>query len=301
MTPVLRRLFRTLGAASPPLAARLADLLFCTPPRSRAPRSLAALQRTGRRFELTVDRRRVVGWRWGDGPAVLLVHGWGSRGSRLGVYVPPLTQAGYSVVAFDAPGHGASGWGTSSLPEFARSALALRHVTGPVHAVVAHSLGGAATMLAMRWGLEARRVALIAPPANPLGWVDRFAELFQLERDVVALMRERMERRLRFSWTELDMLRAARDMDAPAMVVHDRDDPTVPWQDGAAVAGAWPGAKLVTTEGLGHRDIVRDPAIVRAVTDFVADEAPPVEATWLEQELFNRPLRWARMEQAHPR
>jgi hypothetical protein len=39
---------------------------------------------------------------------------------------------------------------------------------------------------------------------------------------------------------------------------------------GAAIAAAWPGAELVTTEGLGHRRILRDPAVVARVTDFLA-------------------------------
>ena len=39
--------------------------------------------------------------------------------------------------------------------------------------------------------------------------------------------------------------------------------------DGAAVAASWLGAELVTTRGLGHRRILRDPAVVLRVAEFL--------------------------------
>ena len=88
----------------------------------------------------------------------------------------------------------------------------------------------------------------------------------------------------------------------PLLVVHDRDDREVPWQDGAAIAAAWPGARRVDTVGLGHQRILRDPAVVQAVAEFVAEAAPTCghgrpraadgcEACALEAELFAPDLR----------
>jgi pimeloyl-ACP methyl ester carboxylesterase len=91
----------------------------------------------------------------------------------------------------------------------------------------------------------------------------------RLDADLVARMRECMERRLGVPWEELDVVAAVRQATAPALVVHDRDDRRVPWSEGAAVAAAWPGARLVITAGLGHRDVVFHPEVVRTVTEFV--------------------------------
>jgi pimeloyl-ACP methyl ester carboxylesterase len=274
MKAVLRLILKALRLASPAGAAWLADRLLCTPPRVRVTRPVRAFLRTGRRFGLTVGGRRVAAWSWGEGPAVLLVHGWGSCGGHLGDYAAPLIASGYAVVTFDAPGHGASGWGISSLPEFARSILAADRLRGPFHAVIAHSLGSAAAALAVRWGLEPARVALISAPAHPPRWLPDFAERMDIDADVVTRMRERMERRLGVPWDELDVVAAARRATAPALVVHDRKDRRVPWREGAAVAAAWPGARLVITEGLGHRDVVRHPEVVRTVTEFVTRREP---------------------------
>jgi pimeloyl-ACP methyl ester carboxylesterase len=231
---------------------------------------------------------------------VYLVHGWGGRGGRLHQLATALLDAGFAVVWFDAPGHGAAGRGMSSMPEFARALLAVVRTYGPAHAVVTHSMGGAATALAVRWGLDARRFAFLAPPVNPAAWVIPFAAALGLRPDVIEALRARSEHRLRIRWTDLDVPTIAGRMARPLLVVHDRDDATVPWLDGATIADAWPGARLVTTSGLGHRGVVRDPAVVAEVVRFVngggaAERAGDgaTEAERLERELFSPDLRRA--------
>jgi pimeloyl-ACP methyl ester carboxylesterase len=48
----------------------------------------------------------------------------------------------------------------------------------------------------------------------------------------------------------------------PTMVVHDRLDKEVPYDEGAKLGTTWPSAELVTTEGLGHQRILRDPEVI---------------------------------------
>src|SRR5438132_12961483 len=75
--------FGAVRRASPWLASRWAERLFCSPPRRAISERMAAWLAGGRRFDLMVGGRRVAAWSWGDrGPGVLLVHGWGSRGAR---------------------------------------------------------------------------------------------------------------------------------------------------------------------------------------------------------------------------
>ena len=297
--PALRRAFGAVQAASPALAARLFERLFFTPPRSPLAADAREFLRTGRPFALTVSRRPVVGWRWGAGPVVYLVHGWGGRGGRLGAFARPLIEAGYAVVTFDAPGHGASGWGLSSMPEFARALLAVVARHGRPHGVIAHSLGGAAATLAASWGVSADRFALLAPAADPAAFAQVFATELGAATEVVAQVKSRSERRLQFSWDDLDVCALAARMTAPALVVHDRADDTVPFSEGAAIAASWPGARLVETDGLGHRGVVRDPAVVTEVVEFIAGASlgaagalPRGETASLEHELFYRETRW---------
>src|SRR5262245_26690483 len=102
MLGALRLLFRAGGSFAPSLTARAAGALFRLPPRHRTSDFERATLAEGHPSELETSSGRLATWQWGKGPAILLVHGWGSRGARLCSFVEPIVSAGYSAVAFDA-------------------------------------------------------------------------------------------------------------------------------------------------------------------------------------------------------
>ena len=52
-------------------------------------------------------------------------------------------------------------------------------------------------------------------------------------------------------------------------MIHDRGDRQTPWADSARLVASLPDARLVTTDGLGHRRILEDAGVVHAVTSFL--------------------------------
>jgi pimeloyl-ACP methyl ester carboxylesterase len=58
----------------------------------------------------------------------------------------------------------------------------------------------------------------------------------------------------------------------PALVVHDLEDHEVPWAEGERYARHWPGARLLTTTGLGHHRIVDDREVIDASLRFLQGE-----------------------------
>lgn len=275
---VVRSLFRGLTPIAPAVAAELAVALFRRPPGHRGSETERVALASGQKIDLPLNGRRLAVWRWGEGPAVLLVHGWGSRGARLASFIAPLTEAGFSVVAFDAPGHGASAGKLSSLPQFISAIEEVGRRFGLVEAVVAHSMGGAATTLAMGRGLSVGRAVFLAPAADPAGYSARFADLVGLAPALLARMKAKIEKRFGTRWEEFDVLGAARKMTAPLLVFHDPDDRDVAWTDGAAIVAAWPGAELVSTEGLGHRRIVHDASVVARAVAFLVGKGEATRA-----------------------
>jgi pimeloyl-ACP methyl ester carboxylesterase len=291
------RLLARASARWPRVAARWLEPLFRRTPRRR-PVSEAAREvlAAGERFTVFLDGKPIVAWRWGlaGAPTVLLVHGWGGRAAQMTGFVEPLVAAGLSPVAFDAPGHGESPGAHSSLPELARAIAAVAAAAGPPAAVVGHSLGGAATALAVaRGALQTDRVALLAPPADARAWFSGFADRLALAPEVAAATRARVEERVGLRLDTLHVAALAPSLRVPALVIHDTGDAKVPWADGAAYAAAAPSAALVTTEGLGHDGILRDDATVRRAVEFVAGARVPDETAELERELYERERRWA--------
>lgn len=294
----LRGAFRLLGPALPGPAAQAAEALFFTPPRSNPSAPTRRFLATGKRVPLPAAGGSVVTWSWGEGPTVLLVHGWGGVGGQLASFVAPLVEAGFTARTFDAPGHGASDGRWSSLVEIAHSLEAIAGRFGAPHAVIAHSLGAAATALALHHGFTSQRAVFIGPPSSPVEWTEQFAQRYAIAPRILAAMQERAERRLGFRWSELDVTALAAGRRTPLLVIHDRDDREVAWSEGAAIARAWPGADLLTTTGLGHRRILREPAVLSAATAFatqgIRDAARrPTPSAALESYLYDRDARGA--------
>jgi len=266
---MLRTAFRTVGTVAPGVAARWAEAIFCRPPRNEPRPTEEAFLATGARLSVRSENQDLAVWGWGQGPVVVLAHGWGSRAGRFSSLAAALVSAGFRVVLFDAPAHGASKGVLASLPQFSRALRAVADAVGPVYGLVGHSLGGAAVSLAMGTGLQAQRAVLLASPADVVLYSHAFAEHLRLPMRAHDAMRRNLEHRLQFRWEELHVPTLARRMTAPALIVHDRDDPDVPYSHGEEIAQAWPGAEFLATAGLGHRSVVRDPEVIRRTVTFL--------------------------------
>jgi pimeloyl-ACP methyl ester carboxylesterase len=265
----------------PELAGAWAERMFLTPPRPRDA-AASALDLIDARNTFVEHKRRLIStWRWGsrDAPAVLLAHGWGGNAAQMRPFVFPLLQAGYRVIAYDQPAHGVSEGKLTGLPDFADvlGEVAAHH--GNVQGVVAHSLGGAGAALALAWGkVSYRRIVLVSPPSDLVGYSRRFARWYWMPEPVRKAMQRAIEERYGVLWEEIEVPRVAPRLNAQALVIHDRDDRLMPWTHGAKVARHWPNARLLSTDGLGHRRILADDTVTRSAADFIAGRATAADS-----------------------
>jgi pimeloyl-ACP methyl ester carboxylesterase len=267
-----------LSRLAPALAERAGLWLFITPPR-RFPRQLPEVEGlTPLRTTLRSGRYRIGAWEWGEGPAVLLIHGWGGQASQWVPFVRPLVAAGYRVIAPDLPAHGFSSGRRATLPDFVRAVGTVGWHAGRVQGIVAHSLGGTATALALARGLPVQRVVLIAPPADMPYFVRQLAAWMHLPGPRLDGLLRRVARRAGMALDALDLRRVAPTLNTPALVVHSRKDREVPFAHGAAIAAAWPGAILLPLEGSGHTRVLEDPAVIAAAVEFVRTAPAPASA-----------------------
>jgi pimeloyl-ACP methyl ester carboxylesterase len=262
---------------SPERAVDTAARIFTSPPRhAHTARELEFLV-TGERFDVAGFDGHLAAWRFGarGRPAVILSHGWGGRGAQLRSFVPALVDSGYQVVLFDHTAHGMSAGSEATLVHFVKGLEAVvEHVEAggsPVVGLVAHSLGAAAAAAWLNQTRRELRVALIAPPTSLERYSTYFARRLGIAETIRRAMQERFERKLGFRWSEFELPQSVARMRAAALVVHDAQDNEVAFSSGLALARAWHGARLVRTQGLGHRAILRDPGVVQDVADFIAD------------------------------
>jgi pimeloyl-ACP methyl ester carboxylesterase len=278
--------FRYAEHVMPGPAGRLArDLWFTAPPRMAE----LPVPDGGEPFEVEAQGHVVRGRVWGDAArstrTVYLVHGWGGRGSQFGAMVEPLLESGHRVVMLDAPAHGDSDHGPAGPRrtngvEFAKALDAVFCRFGPAEAVVAHSLGTIATYLALRFGwLGTTRLVLIAPMVESQSLFDQFQTALGFgERTRRAFDRSILD------WVGIPVaefdarFQAAHVAPVPTLVVADRGDRQTPYDDVVDFAKSI-DAPLVTTEGLGHRKILRDRDVILSVVDFVSGQEVEASGT----------------------
>jgi pimeloyl-ACP methyl ester carboxylesterase len=270
----LSRFYGFAQALSPSLAARLALRMFLTPPRRRLDPDDAPIVAQAVRTLVPVGADAFTKWTWGEGaPVVVVLHGWGSHAARFGNFIAPLRAAGYTVVGIDAPAHGASPGRTSDLPRFRDSLAAVLRAHEPVHAVIGHSLGGAATLTVLAESREClpRKICLFGVPSDMDYILESFAMMLGLKPRALAKLRERFERKFGRSARDISITAAAPHVRIPVLVVHDEEDNVAPLAQGNALAAAIPGARVLLTRGLGHSGGLRDAATIERVVEFLAE------------------------------
>ncbi|PWK87738.1 alpha/beta hydrolase [Fulvimonas soli] len=269
---VVRAGFALGGRLAPRRTVARAARLFATPLASSRTRAQAAPPDAAmKRGTLEVDGRAIATYLWGDPaaqPYALLVHGWSSFGLRFLPWVPRLRALGYAVVAFDQPGHGHSGGRLCTLPDFVATVRAVGRRYGHAALAVAHSLGGAAVTLAQDEDWHAARLVLVAPAADMRAATRRFFRLVRLGGHLREPFFACLQQRTGVHVDELRLEPKLRTLGQPALIVHDLDDADVPWAEGERYAQHWPGARLLTTQGLGHRRVLDAPEVIDAALAF---------------------------------
>jgi pimeloyl-ACP methyl ester carboxylesterase len=243
-------------------------------PERRAPRPSSVL------WDATTKPSANVGplamWRAGAGPCIVLVHGWETDHRDMDAFVAPLVAAGRSVVAFDFPAHGESPGETATLPDLAEALAAVCAFAGPVDGIVAHSVGCAATAIALAGGMRVRRAAFVAPPLRYEAFVRAYAERAGADGD--ALVSALAKLGLDVSPLDLRANAATMDDHIPLLLVHSTDDRVCAVENTHRIAAVWPGATKAIVEGLGHSRILRNEDVVARVRDFLIDEGGSLAA-----------------------
>jgi pimeloyl-ACP methyl ester carboxylesterase len=207
-------------------------------------------------------------------PVVLLVHGWGGHAGQMLPLAQAVAAAGLRPVLLELPAHGRSAGTMSNSPQFAR---AIAYVTArlaadghALRAAVAHSLGANGLALAAARGLPAERLVLLAPPASPREYTRYFAHTFGLNEATRLSMQRLFESREGVLMPQLEPAAVGPRIAQPTLIVHDRDDRVNRFGDAEAYRDAIAGARLVATQGWGHRRILKEAEVLAQVTRFVA-------------------------------
>jgi pimeloyl-ACP methyl ester carboxylesterase len=240
------------------------------PPRDWELPLLAQSERITLRFGLSALK-------WGQGPAVLLMHGWEGRPTQFASLITALVEAGYSVIALDGPAHGRSPGREAHVLLFARAMLEAAAELPPLHAVVGHSMGGASAMLAVQLGLRTEALVSIAAPSRFLDVLRGFAGMVGLPARARSAFIQQVELTMGMPLKHLDV--AHYQMNIPGLIVHAEDDTFVSVKACQVIHDAWFDSRLLRLEQGGHQKVLADPRVIEGVLALLAGRHVPERQT----------------------
>lgn len=262
--------FRLFGTHLPQLMSWWALRLWSQTYRFDPPARERRLQLRASECPLTVNGINIKAWKWGDGPSVLLAHGWNGRGMQLGRLVDPLLSAGYQVITFDAPGHGQSEGVRTHLTQMSQVIQALSKQHGPFHSAVGHSFGVAALSAAISNGMSVQNLIALSSPGGLSNLIGRYCQAMSIPLQTEQYLRQRLEKRIGSElWQRFAKSYPIDSGVERSLIIHDKDDKWVDWHESEQLSQYWPDAELILTEGLGHQRILRDPSLLREIIRFI--------------------------------
>jgi pimeloyl-ACP methyl ester carboxylesterase len=223
-----------------------------------------------RGFDLILHNKLVKCWKWGEGPAILLAHGWNGRGVQLHPFIEPLIEKGYSVITYDAPGHGESQGKTSSYFEFTdtiRTLLTQNNNYG-IQGIIAHSLGASATVNSIAKEGCPIQAVLIAPALRLKEILHGFFDDVGIPEPIYQELIGEYENEFGYNMHEDNPGNLLKQITSEILIVHDRDDRTIPYVDSEEISDRFQNINLYTTGGLGHKRILTDAAVVDFITNY---------------------------------
>jgi pimeloyl-ACP methyl ester carboxylesterase len=204
---------------------------------------------------------------WGEGETILLVHGWAANQTDMFGFVPEIIARGLRAVTVDLPAHGESSGEIAGLEELGQGILVIGKQLGHLKGVIAHSVGGAATQLAIVNGLDVERAVMLASPEDYELGVRQFGELKGFSQQETAQMMEVLkEMNVRLQIRSADLVP---EIKVPALIVHSKDDPVVPVSTAQNLCKYWRDSTILEVDGMKHRGLLKDPRVIRETVTYL--------------------------------
>ena len=279
----LTKTFSFFSRVSPQLTSKVAAQLFVLPQRYKLSKDEQDMLNEGTPLHIHVGARQIAGWRWGRGPSVLLVHGWSGCAAQFTPLIRSLIERNYSVIAFDLPAHGQSAGKQTNLYECMNTVEAIANRYEPFHGVLGHSFGGLAAALVLNETRNTNRLVLVSPLTGANYALHTFGSMIGVNTDVQTRVREYFENKLGIAFAECDFSVLADRLAIPTLVVHDRGDRMILWNETAKWVEDCDQAQLLTTEGLGHQRILADTRVAERIKGFLGEGKVDIRSSLLSE------------------
>ena len=262
-------LVRTLGVIFPTWTAKWAFGVFTSP--LKYPRTAEEQDFWNQGLPLTF-LSGAHGRKFGEGPCVWMVHGWEGRGSQFKEFTLTLLKNGYSVMLWEAAGHGDTPGKHTNLIEVTDwLEKDLRSQVEPPKALIGHSFGGAASSFVAGRNVPTPLVIVISAPIEIFKIFRNFWERIRLPARARKVFVELAEKKTGVVVQELNTAQSSKGYRHHILVIHDQNDKEVPFENLEKYKSINPNVETFATTGLGHRRILNSPILAEKIVSALKE------------------------------
>lgn len=268
-----------LGKPFPGLTARMFLSMYSRPPKRKLRESHLAVKQKAvaapmRFSRYPFDERPITiyTYRWGQpGKKVLLLHGWGGSPFDFRQMITALVNAGYEVIGMDAPAHGASEGRQTNLVQWMHVLEQLLGRTGPVHAIVGHSLGGLSAALALvHKQVQVPRLVMVSSAVSAPVFFRETFQLFRIPDRVMPRVQEIIIKTLQNDLQQLDLFKHIHRIKAgKILIAYDENDGVVKQEQIEDFLRQYPSIQSLKISSEGHFRIMRNEQVISRVVAFM--------------------------------
>ncbi|MCH3882286.1 MULTISPECIES: alpha/beta fold hydrolase [Tenacibaculum] len=213
---------------------------------------------------------QLYSWEGGE-KKVLLIHGWEGQAGNFSDLIEKLLIDGFTVYSFDAPSHGYSSKGKTSLFEFTELVGVLIKKY-QVKLLVSHSFGGVATTYALfkNQDIQIEKYVLITTPDKFLERINDVSEMVGINDKVKNLLINRLEKETNNDVKNLNVSEFVKSINVEkSLIIHDINDKVIPISRSKNVHKNWDVSKFMEVEGTGHFRILRTKEVINSVINYL--------------------------------
>ncbi|MEM8896558.1 MAG: alpha/beta fold hydrolase [Bacteroidota bacterium] len=256
-----KRLFVFLNRFFPSVAANMITQIMASP-RVRPLKDFEEeVLEKAHKERVLYQQFEVQKYSWGkpSRPKVLMIHGWEGRAGNFGGLVETLVQKGYHVIAYDAPAHGKSSRGKTSMFQ------ALSFVSEMIGAhqpeiLISHSFGSvcAAFSLLDHPNLMIKQWYMVTTPNNFKDRIGEMSQKFGLTSATQNHLIKLLEEGTPVSMDEMNMKYVGEKITnlQEGIIIHSTSDRILPISKARKTQKDLPNTEMVELEGLGHYGIL---------------------------------------------
>ncbi|GAA3616108.1 alpha/beta hydrolase [Flavivirga amylovorans] len=270
------RLFKFIGVLinfisyfSREYAAKLSIKLFSTPLKGRLDAEATQYLNTAIQEDVIHENILIKTYLWkGKKETILLAHGWESNTYRWKSLIEILKPLDYTIIALDAPAHGASG-GKLFNALFYSECIHTVAKKFKAHTLIGHSVGGTSTIFSQyNYQLESvKKIVALGAPADFVDVFKRYETMMGYNNRVSKAMEQYVLKEFNHLPEYYSAPNFIKEIDARVLTIHDKKDRIIPYTDGLKFKKIYEKVQFISTKGFGHG--LKNETVYNHIVDFL--------------------------------